>query len=116
METLRDHWVTGLALLGAAFLVVTGIAMVVTGGEDGTADIRVFGAISVVAGVAVLAGLQGLRTGRLDVPISYALVVIGMVWLAAGFWWFVFVPPLLGFAVVYAGVFRKRLQHELAPA
>ncbi len=114
MDVLKNHWVTLLALVGAAFLLVTGITMLATGGEDGETGIRVFGAFSVVAGVATLVGLQAMRTGSLDVSIARALVIIGMVWLGAGFWWFVFLPPILAIAVLYFGIYRQRLPEELA--
>jgi hypothetical protein len=115
METVKDHWVTALTLLGTGFLVVVGIALIVTGGDDNSGEVRAYGVAGLLGALAILAGLQGLRTGRPKPPIAYALIVIGMLVLGIGFFWFVLLPSVLALVVLYAGVFRRGLERELKP-
>lgn len=116
MTALRNHWITWLSLVAAAFMLVTGTAMLITGGEFDEAEVRTIGAFAVVGGLLTLAGLGGLRTGRASARLSHAMIVAAMLILAIGYWWFVFVPPLVALAVIWAGVFRQGLSRELHPA
>jgi hypothetical protein len=115
-DAFRNHWITALAALSAAFLVATGIAMIVSGGEFGETEVRIFGVVGSIAGLALITGLWGLRGGQLTRWVAHALIVAGLVVLGAGFWWFVFVPPVVALAVLYAGVIRGGLERELRPA
>lgn len=115
METVKNHWVTGLTLLGTAFLIFVGIAMIMTGGDEDSAGVRLYGVMALVGALAILGGLQGLRVGQPNMAIAYGLIILGMLVLGIGFFWFVFLPSLLALAVLYAGVFRRGLERELNP-
>jgi hypothetical protein len=114
-DVLRKHWITGLAGLAATFLIATGVAMMATGGEFDETEVRVFGVVGSIAGLALVGGLWGLRAGALNRSIAHGLIVAGLVVLGAGFWWFVFVPPVIAAAVLYAGVIKGGLERELRP-
>jgi drug/metabolite transporter (DMT)-like permease len=58
METVKNHWLTALTLVGTTFLVVVGIALIVTGGDDNDGAVRVFGVMALLGALAILAGLQ----------------------------------------------------------
>ena len=116
MEAVKNHWVTALALLGTVFLLVVGIALIVTGGDDSSGEgvpERIVGVIAVLGGLAILGGLEGLRRGQDRLSISYALIVVGMIVLGVFFFWVVFVPLIVALVVRYAGVFRRGLEREL---
>lgn len=110
---IKNHWITGLSLLGASFLLLTGTAMIITGGEFNETGVRVFGVFAGLGGLSLLGGLWGLRTGRLKPWVTYALITVGVLVLGAGFWWFVFIPPIIALIVLYAGVIRQGLAREL---
>ena len=112
-DALRNHWISGLSVLAATFLIVTGIAMIATGGEFDETGVRVFGVVGSLAGLALVGGLWALRTRALNRKVAYGLIVVGLVVLGAGFWWFVLVPPVIALAVLYAGVFKGGLEREL---
>jgi hypothetical protein len=46
---------------------------------------------------------------------AFALIVVGMLVLGVGFFWFVLLPSILALVVLYAGVFRRGLERELTP-
>lgn len=115
-DALRKHWITGLSVVAIAFLVSTGIAMMVTGGEFDETEVRIFGVVGFIAGVALATGLWSLRAAQLNRSVAHALIVAGLVVLGAGFWWFVFVPPIIALAVLYAGVIKGGLERELRPS
>jgi hypothetical protein len=103
-------WTTLLALLGAAFLVVVGSALIITGTDDGTTGGRIYGAVAAAGGLALLAGVHGFQTRNLGLPLSRALVVVGALVLGVGFWWFLFVPAVIAALVTYFGVVRGGLE------
>ncbi len=110
---IKNHWITGLALLGAAFMVTTGIAMMATGGEFNDDGVRVYGVFASSGGLVILAGLWGLWSGRVDRVLAQGLIVVGMLALGVLYWWFVLVPPLVALAVLWAGVVKQGLVREL---
>ncbi len=114
-DAVRKHWITGLSVLAVAFLVSSGIAMTVTGGEFDETGVRVVGVVASIAGLALAGGLWGLRAGRRR-WVAHALIVVGLVVLGAGFWWFVLIPPVLALAVLYAGIVKGGLERELRPS
>lgn len=113
VAALKNHWITGLALLGAAFMVTTGIAMMATGGDFDDDGVRVYGVLASLGGLVILGGLWGLWSGRLDRVLAQGLIVVGMLALGVLFWWFVLVPPVVALAVLWAGVVKKGLVREL---
>lgn len=106
----RQHWTGVVAIVGAAFLVVVGTALVITGTDDNSAEGRIYGLVGLAGGVALTAGVVGLRTGRLSRPFARVLVVAGALVLGVGFWWFMFLPALLAAAILYFGVVRRSLE------
>ena len=115
MTTLKNHRITTLTLFAAAFLVFLG-AGVLFGKEQFSAWRVAYFVGSVVGAGAIVAGVRGLRTGGLGVGPAQALVVVGVVLLAVGYWWLMFVSPVIALVVVYAGVIRHGLERELAVA
>jgi hypothetical protein len=115
MTAVKEHWITGLSFVGVVFLVATGIGMIVSGGEFAETGVRVFGVVAVTAGLSVAVGLWGLRNGGVEPRVANGLIVLGMIVLGAGYWWFVFVPPIVALAVLWAGVVKKGLVRELRP-
>lgn len=113
MDAVRAHWLTTLTLLGAVFLVVVGAGMIVSGGDDDSTGVRIYGAIGLLGGLALFGGLHLLRsgTGR-DTP-STALIIVGMLILGLGFWWFIFIPAIIASVVLVFGVYRRGLHREL---
>lgn len=116
MDAIKNHWITGLALLCAAFMVVTGIAMMATGGEFDEAGVRVYGALAISGGLVILVGLWGLWSGRVDLVLAQGLVAVGMFALGLLYWWFVLVPPVVALGVLWVGVIKKGLVRELSPS
>jgi hypothetical protein len=115
MTTLKNHWITTLTLIAAGFLAFVGIGVLF--GDDGVEAWRVaYTAGSLTGTLAILGGLWGLRTGGLGLGVANALVVVGLLVLSVGYWWFVFVPPIVALIVLYAGVIRHGLERELRPA
>lgn len=106
----RQNWTSVLALLGAAFLVVVGIALIITGTDDNTVEGRIYGSVGLVGGLALFAGVYGLRTGRLAPTLARSLVVGGALVLGVGFWWFMFLPAVIAVVVLYFGVIRRGLE------
>ena len=115
-DAFGKHWITGLSVLAAVFLLATGIAMIATGGEFDETGVRVLGVVASIAGLALVGGLWGIRTGQPGRRVAHALIVVGLIVLGAGFWWFVFIPPIIALAVLYAGVIKGGLQRELRPS
>lgn len=115
MAAVRDHWITGLSLVGAVFMLATGTGMVVSGGEFDETGVRIYGAAAITGGLLVLGGLWGLRQSSVQPRRAQGLIVAGMVVLAGVYWWFVFVPPVFALVVVWVGVVKKGLVRELSP-
>ncbi len=112
MESLREHWLTGLSLLFAAFFIL--------GGLLGAARVA-FLLVLVPLGVALLLGLWLLREGR-AIPAAYVLIVVPLVLAGLGFFWlslFVwlfFIPTIVALVVIVFGVIKGGLARELRPA
>lgn len=113
MTALKNHWITWLSIIAAGFMLVTGTAMTVTGGEFNETEVRVVGIFGVLGGLLALAGLVSLRSRLTNPTLAYGMIVLAMSILAIGYWWFVFVPPLVAVVVVWAGVIREGLSREL---
>lgn len=116
MSALKNHWISGLSLVAVVFMLTTGAAMTITGGEFSETEVRVYGVAAVSGGLVALVGLWGLRYDYLGSGLAQAMIAAGMVVLAVGYWWFVFVPPVVAAAVLWAGVVRNGLTRELHPA
>lgn len=114
MTSLRANWITVLAGLSTALLVIAGVGMIASGGEFNEAEVRVYGLVSLLGGLALVAGLWLLRSGMAESSISYSLLVIGIIVLGAAFWWLL-IPPVIALVLLYAGVFRHGLERELRP-
>jgi hypothetical protein len=101
-----------LAVLGVVFLWFIGIAFVADP-DDGreTSDV-VFGAIFGLVGVGLLAGLWGIRTGRVQLWVAHTLIVVGAVVVGAFFWLFL-LPLAIALPVLYFGVIKRGLEREL---
>ena len=114
MESLREHWLTWLSLLFAAFLV--GIGLVGAVDLDESAGARVaFLLVLVPLGVALLLGLWLLREGR-AIPAAYVLIVVPLVLAGLGFFWLLFIPTIVALVVIVFGVIKGGLARELRPA
>ena len=113
MTAIKNHWITGLAILGSGLAVAAGIAMSVTGGEFNDAGVRIIGVVVGLGGLMIVSGLWGLRTGRLGMRSAHILIVVGFVIFGGAMWWFVLVPPAIALAVVWAGVVKQGLAREL---
>lgn len=114
MDDAKDHWITALALLAAAFLLFIGVAQLADANEEGVVMTRIGGAVGLFTGLALLAGLWGLRTGRLKLWVAHVLIIPGVIYTAAFFW--LFIPLIVAVAVLYAGVIKRGLQRELRPS
>lgn len=114
MTTVKNHWITALSLAVSLLLVAMGIG-VLFGDFDSEAWRVAYSAGSILGALAIVGGLWGLRTGRLRHGVADSLIVVGVVVFGAGYWWLVFVPPVLALLVVYVGVIRNGLERELHP-
>jgi hypothetical protein len=115
MDRVRNHWITTLTLVVAGLLTALGVGVLF--GDDGVEAWRVgYTTGSVLGALAILGGLWRLRSDNGRLGVANALVVGGAVVFAVGYWWIVFVPPVLALVVVYAGVIRHGLKRELHPA
>jgi hypothetical protein len=112
MTILKDHWITGLALLAAAFLVFISIAAFGASDPEYRTEDRIAGVMAGVAALSLVAGLWSLRGGRLGLWISHTMIVLGGV-VTAMFFWMLLIPTVIGLTVIYAGVIRRGLQREL---
>jgi hypothetical protein len=115
MTGLRTKWITALVGLSAAFLVIAGVGMIVSGGEFDETEVRVYGVVSLLGGLALIAGLWLLRLGKTASSISYSLQVVGIIVLGAAFWWLL-IPTVIAVVLLYVGVFRHGLERELRPS
>lgn len=115
-EWIKNHWITTLTVFAVAFLWFVSIGVVA--GSDGTFEAWRVGYLvgGILAGSAILIGLWGIRSGRLRLWVANTLIVAGLVVFTAGYWWFVFIPPIIALVVLYAGVIRRGLDRELSPA
>jgi hypothetical protein len=115
MTGLRTHWITALAGLSVALLVIAGVGMIVSGGEFDETEVRIYGVVSLLGGLALIAGLWLLRSEMAPSSISYSLLVVGLIVLGAAFWWLL-IPPVIAVVLLYVGVFRHGLERELRPS
>jgi hypothetical protein len=115
MTTLKAHRITALATLGVLFLWFIGIAFI-AGFDDSrqTTDV-VIGTTFGLVGVGLLAGLWGLRTGRLPLWVAHTLIVVAAIAVGAFFWLFL-IPLAIALPVLYFGVIRRGLERELRPS
>jgi hypothetical protein len=115
MAGLRANWITALAGLSTALLVIAGVGMIASGGEFNEAEVRIYGVVSLLGGLALIAGLWLLRSDTAASSISYSLLVVGIIVLGAAFWWLL-IPPVIALVLLYAGIFRHGLERELRPS
>jgi len=115
MTSLRTHWITAVVGLSAGLLVLAGVGMIASGGEFDETEVRIYGVVSLLGGLALTAGLWLLRSGAAASWISHSLLVVGIIVLGAGFWWLL-IPPVIALVLLYAGVFRHGLERELRPS
>jgi hypothetical protein len=110
MAFVSRNWVTSLAVINGGFLLFLAVALGMNS-SDSTASERVFGLATMgVAGLALLAGLWGLRSGRWSRSVSYAGVVVGVIGTLVWFW--MVIPPILALVVLWFGVVRNGLARE----
>lgn len=114
MDTLRRHWITGLAVLTAGFLAFVGVALFVDPGEGEHSEFVFWGTMSFLGAAALATGLWGLRSGQIGRLGAHGLVVVGL--LVAGMYWWMLVPAAVAIVLLYAGVVRGGLERELRPA
>jgi len=112
---VKQHWITALALLTAAFLAFLSIAGFLASDPEYQTEDRVTGVLAALAAAAVIGGLWGLRTGRLRLWVAHTLIVLGSVFTAMFFWLF-FVPTIIAATVIYTGVIKRGLERELLPS
>jgi hypothetical protein len=115
MTDLRTKWIAGLVGLSAVLMVIAGVGMIASGGEFDETGVRVYGVVSLLGGLALVAGLWLLRSGTAASSISNSLLVVGLIVLGAAFWWLL-IPPVIALVLVYFGVFRHGLERELRPS
>jgi hypothetical protein len=113
MSTLRQHWITGLAVLTAAFLAFVGMAFFVDPGEGEYREFVFWGTMSLLGAAALATGLWALRSARIGRHGAHALVVVGL--LVAAMYWWMFLPAAVAVLLLYAGVVRGGLARELRP-
>ena len=82
MESLREHWLTWLSLLFAAFLIGIGLLGAIDLDESAGARVA-FLLVLVPLGLALLLGLWLLREGR-AIPAAYTLIVVPVALSRAG--------------------------------
>ncbi len=114
MKTLRAHWMTALTVVGTGFLAVVGVAFLAGAGEGDRAEFVALGIGNLVAAAALMVGMWGMRSGRVSHRASNILLVVGLI--GVGLYWWMLVPALVALVLLYAGVIRGGLRHELARA
>lgn len=115
MTAIKSHWLTAVALLGVAFLVLLSVASLAADDpEYGTED-RIAGIAAALGALALLGGLWALRVNRFKLWVAYVLIVVGLVVLASYFWMFL-IPTILALVLLIAGVIRGGLERELRPS
>lgn len=112
ITTFKAHWITVLAVLGAAFLLFLGFSFITNPDEGREGLDRVFGAVFGLIGIGLLGGLWGLRTGGLHLWVAHALIIVGAITVGMFFWLFL-VPLIVALALLYAGVYKRGLEREL---
>jgi hypothetical protein len=102
VEWIKNHWITALTVFAVAFLWFVSIGVVA--GSDGSLEAWRVGYLvgGILAGSAILAGLWGLRNGRLKLWVANTLIVAGLVVFTLGYWWFLLIPPIIALVVLYA--------------
>ena len=106
----EPSYMRGLVAIGvvvALFLVVSGIGAIVDAIVQGdlASGQAGFGAISVLAGTAVVAGLL---TSRRNPMLGIGLVAAGAITLAAAWYWMLVITIPIGIAMVAIAFFRAR--------
>ena len=114
METLRRHWLTGLSLLFAATLILSGLGGALSPSQSTGVRIAVL-VVLVPLGVALLVGLWLLREGR-PKPAAYILIVVPVAFAGLGFFFLLLIPTILALLVIVFGVIKGGLARELRPA
>jgi len=110
-ESMNESWyMRGLLALGvvlALFLIVTGIASIADAflDSDVGSGMAAFGAITVLAGAAVAAGLLISRRNPL---LGIGLVTAGAITFAAAWYWMLVITIPIGIALVAIAFFRAR--------
>ena len=111
MNTVRAHWMTALTVVAAGFLAVVGVAFLAGAGEGDRGEFVALGLGNLVGAAALVAGMWGLRSGRVRHRVSNVLVVVGLI--GVGLYWWMFVPAAVALVLLYAGVIRGGLGREL---
>ena len=111
METIKRSWLTALTVLLAAFSLLLALA-IGADNEPTSAAERAFGLIVTLgAGLALLAGMWILRSGKMAREVGLTAIVVGLVGVAVWFW--MLFPPILAAVVLWFGVIRGGLAREL---
>jgi hypothetical protein len=111
---IKDHWITVLAGLCTVFVLFLGMALIIGPDQGDEAPDRLVGAAYLLAGFGMLAGLWGLRNGRVKLWVANTLFVIGLI--ATGLLFWLIIPLIVALIVLFAGVVRGGLERELSPA
>ena len=72
MSTLRQHWITGLAVLTAAFLAFVGVAFFVDPGEGEYREFVFWGTMSLLGAAALNHAADGPRLHRRPLALTSA--------------------------------------------
>ena len=102
---MRGFVAVGVVL--ALFMIVTGIGILaaVLLDSDGGSGQAAFGAITLLAGAAVAAGLL---TSRRNTLLGIGLVAAGAITVAAAWYWMLVITIPIGIALVAVAFFRAR--------
>ena len=84
-------------------------------GESTSGQERAFGVVANgVFAIALLGGLWFLRSGRVSTSVSLGGIVLGL--LGGIVWFWMLIPPILAFVVLWFGVVKGGLMRELRTA
>ena len=113
MQTLRENWITGVAIGLGALVVVLAVGL---GASDSlTSTESVLAALAMgLPGLALFGGLWNMHSGRFPIAASYIGIALGLV--AAAMWFWMVIPPIAALVVLWFGVIRQGLARELAVA
>jgi hypothetical protein len=109
---LREHWITALSVLAAGFLIFVSVAGLRASDPEYVTNDRVVGVVAGLGALALLGGLWGLRSKRLELWAANALIVPALIVVAMFFWLFL-VPLIVAAVLLYAGVIKRGLPREL---
>ena len=112
MDSVKDHWITALAVLAVVFLLFMSVASLMASDPEYESEDRVTAALAGLFALALIGGLWGVRTGRIKLWVAHTLIVPSVVFVGMFFWLF-FVPTIAALALLYAGVIRRGLEAEL---